>query len=130
MACSQVKLEAGLEGLVRLEAASDDLEMASGRVRPEAESSDDEPAHACIFADVQELGGETAFCVVHNGHCRVPAADVFVCGVSCKDISRANPRREPSKPVLAEAEFFNWISSDMGGLQGRCFHQDAWHCHL
>ena len=107
--------------LARPKSEIDDLEMASGRVRPEAESaesSDDEPAHACIFADVQDLGGETAFCVVHNGHCQVPTSDVFVCGVSCKDISRPNPRRDPSKPVLAEAESPGGSAQTWAGFKG------------
>ena len=65
---------------------------------------DDESDHRCIFADIQTLGDETARCVVHNRECPVPQVDVFICGVSCKDVSRQNPSRDLSKPVMAEQQ--------------------------
>ncbi|CAE7331255.1 unnamed protein product [Symbiodinium sp. CCMP2592] len=66
------------------------------------DEDDDESHHTCIFADIQNLGNETAHCVVHNRECPVPQVDVFMCGVSCKDVSRQNPGRDMSKHVIAE----------------------------
>ena len=68
------------------------------------DENDDETHHTCIFADIQTLGKETAHCVVHNRECPVPQVDVFICGVSCKDVSRQNPSRDMSKHVLAEGQ--------------------------
>ena len=70
----------------------------------EDDENDDETHHTCIFADIQTLGKETAHCVVHNRECPVPQVDVFICGVSCKDVSRQNPSRDMSKHVLAEGQ--------------------------
>ena len=90
-------------------------------------SEDDSPTHDCIFADIQELGKEKARCVVHNKECTVPDSDAFFCGVSCKDLSRQNPRRDPSKLVLSEstspggsaqtwAGFKSYVSTKQPGL--------------
>ena len=38
--------------------------------------------------------------------------------MSCKDISRANPRRDPSKPVLAEAESPDGSAQTWAGFKG------------
>ena len=68
--------------------------------------SDADAEHTCIFEDIQALGQDKAKCIVHHNSegCQVPQVDVFVCGVSCKDVSRQNARREKAKLVLTEKE--------------------------
>ena len=68
------------------------------------EDSDEDAQQACIFADIQTLGQVEAQCVIHNRKCHVPEVDVFICGVSCKDVSRQNPNRSQTKLVMAEKE--------------------------
>ena len=98
--------------------------LACGRVQPGTECKEDKAAdeddsdvqHACIFADIQELGQGTAQCVTHAKKCAVPEADIFICGVSCKDVSRQNPHRSQTKLVMAEKESRGGTSQTWGGF--------------
>ena len=75
--------------------SEDDLKELFGD--SECKDSDDRsPCHGCIFADIQEFDKDKACCVAHNKECTVPDSDAFICGVSCKDLSRQNPRRDSS----------------------------------
>ena len=91
--------------------------------------SDYAARHVCIFEDIQALGQVTAKCVVHHqvGGCPVPEVDVFVCGVSCKDVSRQNSRRDRKGLVFTQKEstggsaqtwsgFKSFVSQRMPGL--------------
>ena len=85
--------------------STDSLEKSClSQDQPEDAEEDDAAHHACIFADIQTLGQHEAHCVVHNRKCRVPEVDIFICGVSCKDVSRQNPNRSQTKLVMAEKE--------------------------
>ena len=47
----------------------------------------------CLFKNIERLGDERAECHTHGGNCIVPAADIFVCCTSCKDMSKIPVRR-------------------------------------
>ena len=53
-----------------------------------------------LFDDIQKLGDIEAPCVCHGQLCDVPSCDIFVVGSSCKDFSKANPKKETQKLVF------------------------------
>ena len=92
-------------------------------------SSDGEVDHSCVFSDIQSLADETAPCAVHQCQCPVPDIDLFICGISCKDVSKANPHRLKgvARLVIEEKEsrggtaqtwrgFYSFVSAKLPGL--------------
>eukprot|EP00959_Pyramimonas_sp_CCMP1952_P400738 8397313-Pyramimonas_sp.AAC.1 len=47
----------------------------------------------CIFEGLEQLHGKTAKCVRHRRQCEVKSGTIFVCGFSCKGVSRTNQQR-------------------------------------
>lgn len=68
-----------------------------------SESSDAADSKGCLFNDIQTLGETHAECITHGQKCKVPRCDIFVIGSSCKDLSKANPKKETQKLVFHEA---------------------------
>ena len=52
---------------------------------------------SCIFKEMGDMSDTHAECCTHNGLCRIPSGKdgphLATCGFSCKDISKANPKR-------------------------------------
>ena len=81
----------------------------SSPLEPACASSDDgdgegEQFHlgGCIFQDIETLGGDEAHCIAHGKLCPVPSCDLLVIGSSCKDFSKANPKKETQKLVFKQ----------------------------
>ena len=68
-----------------------------------SESSDAADSKGCLFNDIQTLGETHAERITHGQKCKVPRCDIFVIGSSCKDLSKANPKKETQKLVFHEA---------------------------
>ena len=48
---------------------------------------------SCIFEEMAGLPSGQGACAAHGGHCALPRnANIFVCGFSCKDLSRLSSR--------------------------------------
>ena len=70
---------------------------------PDTDSSDAGDAKGCLFKDIQTLGDSHAECITHGQKCKVSSCDIFVLGSSCKDLSKANPKKETQKLVFNES---------------------------
>ena len=77
----------------------------------DSEDSQVDGSDSCLFQDIQDLGGSEAPCVTHGRNCPVQSCDIFVLGTSCKDLSKANPKKETQKLV------FNQVTSLGGSAQ-------------
>ena len=63
-------------------------------------------SHTCIFNKMEDMGSSKAYCCVHKKECEVPTGPdgpfLVPCGVSCKDVSKANPKNKEFRSGLQE----------------------------
>ena len=61
-------------------------------------------SHTCIFNKMEDMGSSKAYCCVHKKECEVPTGPdgpfLVSCGVSCKDVSKANPKNKEFRSGL------------------------------
>lgn len=84
---------------------------------------------ACIFSDAAELWKQCLPCAVHKKSCPVRPVMGTIAGVSCKDFSKANPKRNIAKgaSVLKQTTSAGGSAQTMHGLLW-CIesHQPLW----
>ena len=60
----------------------------------------------CIFNKMEDMGSSKACCCVHKKECEVPTGPdgpfLVPCGFSCKDVSKANPKRREFRNGVQE----------------------------
>ena len=63
-------------------------------------------SHTCIFNKMEDMGSSKAYCCVHKKECEVPTGPdgpfLVPCGFSCKDVSKANPKRKEFRNGVQE----------------------------
>ena len=68
----------------------------------------------CIFNKMEDMGSSKAYCCVHKKECEVPTGPdgpfLVSCGFSCKDVSKANPKRKEFTNGLQEKKGVTAIS--------------------
>ena len=84
------------------------------------------PARHCMFTDIACLQHGTAECDEHEGPCKVQPVDVFVCATSCKDFSRANPKKQkrgqlPAPPTGESARTLSGMNDFLGAFKPSLF---------
>ena len=81
-------------------------------------SDDDASTSGCLFADIQTLADGDAECIIHKKKCPVPGCDIFVVGSSCKDFSKANPKKETHKLVFQQPSSLGGSAQTYHGFTG------------
>ena len=89
---------------------------------------------ACLFKLMQELGEPEAACAAHCGSkpkkrqktsaeprtCPIPSCQVWTCGFSCKNFSRANSKWQGSRLTLLSQERLSLISTPCAARSTPC----------